>query len=334
MADEIPFIPPIPEGLRDAAQTGKLIPFVGAGASRLAGCPSWSELADRALASFVEQGKFTYGQLDQIRHLNPRVRLSIALGLQKEHGVSIKFDKIICPSGRYDNEIGRRLYGSLAKLGKTFVTTNYDAWLDEYIVDTRPTTAALGQQETAPETIVRRKVYDRVDQFIPANLSQPQAVFHLHGSLREPGEMILTTRNYVQRYASDRHADDPARENRTLTFLEHLFGEKTVLFVGYGLDELEILEYVIQKAKRVGSGKETEAKHFMLQGFYSHEYQLMLSLRNYYRNECGIQLLPFLRDQRDFRQLLEVLEKFADEVPAADPMHLQKLIEMEALLAE
>ena len=44
MIEEIPL--PIPSGLRGAAQRGTLIPFVGAGASRLAGCTGWVDLAD------------------------------------------------------------------------------------------------------------------------------------------------------------------------------------------------------------------------------------------------------------------------------------------------
>jgi SIR2-like domain len=59
----------------------------------------------------------------------------------------------------------------------------------------------------------------------------------------------MTTREYITRYRNDRFDSDAARENRTLTFLDHLFANKTVLFVGYGLEDLEILEYVIQKAR-------------------------------------------------------------------------------------
>src|SRR5260370_7124302 len=75
-------IPDPPKALREAALRGTLIPFVGAGASRIAGCPNWSEFADGALRFFVEQGKFSHGQLAQISHLNPRVKLSIARGFR------------------------------------------------------------------------------------------------------------------------------------------------------------------------------------------------------------------------------------------------------------
>jgi hypothetical protein len=62
-------IPEPPKGLREAALKGTLIPFVGAGASRIAGCPNWSEFADGALRFFVEKAKFSHGQLAQISHL-------------------------------------------------------------------------------------------------------------------------------------------------------------------------------------------------------------------------------------------------------------------------
>src|SRR2546430_7545257 len=42
MATKLLPIPDIPQGLREAALRGNLIPFIGAGASILAGCPGWN----------------------------------------------------------------------------------------------------------------------------------------------------------------------------------------------------------------------------------------------------------------------------------------------------
>jgi hypothetical protein len=143
--------------------------------------------------------------------------------------------------------------------------------------------------------------------------------------------MVITTRDYITRYANDRTEADADRENRTLTFLSHLFANKTVLFVGYGLEDLEILEYVIQKARMLSPEGEAEARHFMLQGYFSHQSELMRSLTQYYR-QCDIQLLPFQRDQKDWVQLIDVLEHFASALPAAAPLDLQIQAEMEELL--
>lgn len=219
----------------------------------------------------------------------------------------------------------------MSQLGKTFVTTNYDEWLDEEISTSDLRIDAATNPSVAPEQ-KSRNVYHRVEDLTAANLNQPNTVIHLHGSLLDSDGMVLTTQDYVRHYANDRISGDPAQENRVLTFLENLFKQKTVLFVGYGLEELEILEYVILKARRIRTSGQLEAKHFLLQGFFSHEKSLMRSLKQYYLRECGIQLIPFLRDQRDWDQLLEVLKEFARLAPASAPMYLQEFKEMGDLL--
>jgi len=57
-----------------------------------------------------------------------------------------------------------------------------------------------------------------------------------------------------------------------------------------------------------------------------------VSLKRYYLEECGIQLIPFLRDQKDWDQLLDVMEEFAQKAPAEDVIQLQEFGDMEALL--
>ena len=89
MSKEIPPFPPIPQGMRDAALRGTLVPFVGAGASVLGGGPTWGKLADDALAACIKAEKFNHGQHEQIRHLGRRMKLSIARAIEAEHGLRI-----------------------------------------------------------------------------------------------------------------------------------------------------------------------------------------------------------------------------------------------------
>ncbi|GLR95659.1 MULTISPECIES: SIR2 family NAD-dependent protein deacylase [Bradyrhizobium] len=169
------------------------------------------------------------------------MKLSIARAVEAEHGLKINYDGLINPiNGYQNNDVGQRVYRSLGKLSRTFVTTNYDAWLDMEIPDV-PLSVSEGQsaQDRTFAPRVRRRIV-QVEEFTPANLNQPDCVFHLHGSLSDPSSMVMTTRDYIRRYANDRGTDDPIRENRTLTFLEALFRNKTVLFVGYGLEDLEM----------------------------------------------------------------------------------------------
>jgi SIR2-like domain len=318
MATDLLPIPAVPDGLREAAVIGRVIPFIGAGASRLAGCPGWPAFADGALRQLVDKGKFTYSQLDQIKHLSPRVKLSIAITLAE---APIDFDALLHPTARANQRNGQRLYKSLFALGNVFVTTNYDRWLDERIAEQLPGTAPVASPSTPSSATSMHSVYS-INDFLPAVLTQPNTVVHLHGSVADPKSMILTTSDYIKRYANDHRTGDAGLENRALTFLEHLFGNYTVLFIGYGLEELEILEYVVLKARPQTDTNHNEARHFLLQGFFSHEAALRHHMETYYMRECGIQLIPFLRDQKDHEQLLEVLDNFAQRIPASAPLVL------------
>ena len=170
MSADIPLIPDVPDSLREAAQVGTLIPFVGAGVSALAGCPTWDDFANAALNVFVQRDHFNHAQLDQIKHLNPRVKLSIALALQSTTDISIDFHQLLHRDAGNDHPDGRLIYSHLSRLGKTFVTTNYDEWLDydlsEHSVDLTGASAQIAQSPPAPRT-----VYYNPHDLTPASLN-------------------------------------------------------------------------------------------------------------------------------------------------------------------
>ena len=69
------------------------------------------------------------------------------------------------------------------ELGKTFVTTNYDDWLDTTIGAPALTTVPnAGSATTSP---IRQKstVIYKVEELTTDNLERQNTVFHLHGSL-------------------------------------------------------------------------------------------------------------------------------------------------------
>lgn len=325
MNSEIPLLPSIPERLRIAASAGNLVPFVGAGVSAIGGIPNWAAFATSALHHFVGRGKITPAQFDQLSHLSPRVKLAIATALEKEHNISIDFSALLRPPTGLKKEAGDKVYAGLAKLGSTFVTTNYDEWLD-----TMPAPMKLGEQTSATTASNREVVYRLTDLNLEM-LSTPNAVLHIHGSVRDRASMVLTTSDYLDRYRGHRIGGE-GRENPFLTVLETLFKQKCVLFVGYGLEELEVLEYVVQKSRHSPKTEGLGSSHFILQGFFSHQVELKRSLESYYLNECGITLLPYSRDEKDWDQLIDVIESFSMQIPASSPLGLQERMEMQGLL--
>lgn len=327
---DLALIPEPPEGLRESALRGNLVLFIGAGASRLAGCPGWDEFANGALQQLIEKGQLTYSQFEQIRGLSPRIKLSIARNIGIDTSTTISYDDLL-PTPKQPHAKGKRLYASLFKLGRIFVTTNYDRWLDERIIEATITATPADTARTP--TPNKMRVIHKVNDFLPAALMQPNTVIHLHGSVIDPVGMVLTTRHYVERYANDHRTGDPSTENPTLTFLEDLFANYTVLFIGYGLEELELLEYVILKA-REQRRDENEIRHYLVQGFFSHEQTVCRSMKQYYRRECGIQLVPFLRDQKNHDQLIDVLEHFSKQMPAKEALLLERGQQLENLAGE
>jgi len=295
---------------------------------------------------FVTVGKLSYGKYDQLTKIHllldganapaihPRVQLSIALRLQQATGIAIPFEQILHPGSGLKNPDGRKIYSDVCKLAHALVTTNYDKWPDfNFIVPELAVgpDAGMAQADKAPAVDEERiYIYDR-KKFLPASLVAG-SVMHLHGSVRDPRTMVLAQRDYLMLYANDRNFKEPSEENLVLTFLHHLFLRRTVLFMGYGAEEMETLEYVISKS-RYAHGASPEEKHYMLQGFEPGQVDRYEVMRDYYA-ELGIVVLPFLVDYRSngWKQLGAVIEHFASEMPASTPMVAQGLKDMESFL--
>jgi SIR2-like protein len=327
---EIKPLPDIPELLRNSSQMGNLVLFVGAGVSRIAGCPGWIKMADMALGQMVAANGLSHAEVEQLDRYTPRVKIAVAERAAKDRGLAIDYKRIFEPNGRFEPVgKGRRVYAALGGISNRFVTTNYDRWLDFNLVhlDGSEGIPDKGGTEAFGEP---RKVLINPKEFSAVDFEEPNTVMHLHGSVSKPSSMILTTRDYLRHYANDRGALEAGGENCVLSFLEYLFNAKVVLFVGYGLEELEILEYVVQKTHSA-SPDGSEVKHFMLQGFFSFQKDLAGQLQKYFRHECGIGMLPFQRDKENYDQLINVLEEFAVQIPSRDPAVLQKLANMETL---
>lgn len=105
-----------------------------------------------------------------------------------------------------------------------------------------------------------------------------------------------------------------------------------MLFIGYGLSELEIPEYVIQKGLEKRPKTDESFRHYILQGFFSHELGLAKNLEKYY-SRFGIGLIPFQRDEHNYEQLIEVIDYLTQEIPPGRLLATRKLLDMEELLS-
>lgn len=290
-APELREIPELPDEIVQAGLNGELVLFVGAGASILLGLPSWADLATGALLSLQKKRLLNFSEIEQLRTLEAKKQLSIAklIAAENEH----ELDLISYFEGKSE---GTSIYKSINDIGCVCVTTNYDELLAPRYLD-------VDDGSKTPAT-VKRICHKR--DFLAKHLDEPGTVIHLHGEISHPETMIVTTKDYLEHY------DDSNVQH----FLGELFASKTVLFIGYGLEETEILEYIL---RRGGIKTTADRRRFVVQGYFRSQIPLYENLHCYYEKSFGVHVIGFVRDHEDYRQQETLLRDWAQRIKIKRP---------------
>lgn len=284
-------IPKLPEEIIQAGLNGDLVLFVGAGISKLVGLPSWGELAFAVLEQLRNFQLLNYSELDHLSQLDPKKQLSIAKLIASEN--DCKLDLIAPFQGQAE---GNTIYRSINDIGCTCVTTNYDELLCPSFIETK-------DGSTTPHPV--KRFFEKKD-FFSSKLNEPGTVLHLHGSISEPKQMVLTTEDYLLHY------DDENVKH----FLKELFSKKTVFFIGYGLEETELLEHIVRRGQMK---PRSERRWFTLQGFFQSQKPLYENLHHYYLNSFGIHLIGFIRDYENYNQQERIFKDWAGQIEVRKP---------------
>ena len=302
-------VPELPDELKDAARDGNLVLFIGAGVSMLAGYPSWNEFAHSALKDLCKKEKINYEELDQLKKLNdPKKQLSIAKIIAENAGIQLAFNNYVLR-----NENKSRIYDYINSINAVCVTTNYDHEL-------QAKEQLLGRDELTPSSVNR---ISDPEKFTTVDLNKPGIIIHLHGDISDPSKMIVTTSDYLSHY-----------ENPDVNhLLERLFRKHTVLFIGSGFEEMEILEHVFRKTKNAPK-RASKKGRFLLQPFLSNEKSSYELLQMYYKKSFDVDLIGYLRDKKDFFQLEDIMEIWATNLNVKDLHYLDKIDEMDEILSD
>lgn len=282
--DSIPDIPEIEEKIIDAVNDRKLAVFIGAGVSRLCGCVGWQSLA-KELITFCHNSKIiNYRAFTHlIEQSNNRKKITIAKHLLCESGKKEDFYEIMESSLLYKKkEKSLDIYRDLLTFKSVLLTTNSDDLIHR----------VLPRKEN---------IFVSPESFLKDNLSVGN-LFHLHGFIEDRDSLIYTLRDYIELYGNE----------KVKNFLKDVFKKYTVLFVGYGLEELELLEYVLsQNASDID-----EIKHYVLRGYLRGEESLLQHDSIFYGN-LGVGILPFAKDDNGHEQLSNVVKDWAKYINTA-----------------
>lgn len=308
MSDEPNYTPD--QVLKDAAKHGELVVFVGAGASMLCGSPDWRGFASQVVGELERAGGLSFLEAEQLRGLgDSRRTLSIAMALAKEQSIAIDFDSILHPAK--PTAIGSELYELLSRLRPVFVTTNYDKWLDYAGPEELSKGVRVGGEAEPTKWPSRKPKYYLREHLSSALLTERGAVVHLHGSYTDPSSMVVSLKDYIEHYA------DP----RVQAFLSAMFKNHTVLFVGYGLAELEVLDHIIRSNESLRT-KTAEPRHFLLYAHRSTESVQTRFIEHFFRDQCGVCVVPYCIDAKGYREVVDVFKGWNSELDVRDPTTL------------
>jgi len=258
-------IPEVPQEIIDAVNDKNLLVFIGAGVSRIVGGPSWEILAQKLIGACYGDGedKISYFECEEVKKNNPKKIISIAKRILGNSQYREKVKEFLKPDSRKTEEYP--IYDYIYRLRATYLTTNVDDIFDSKF---------------------RTETHLKLHPFgMKADSIQPLMLCHVHGSINSPDTLILTVAEYLEHYSDKPWVDD---------LLVPLFKNNVVLFIGYGMEETEILENIIRKSKSILS---QAFKKFILLPFYSANQNVFRHEKNFYQ-EMNVEAIGYSIDKK------------------------------------
>lgn len=292
-----------------ALNSGKLIIFVGAGMSVHLGLPSWRDFALRYLEMIYSNSNMTlmnFKTKESLKAEETKKLLSLCeyigknnlLDKQREEYYKKWFET------NKSKVIDGRLYEKLYRLNAIYLTTNYDNALD-LIAEDGPFVRDEGDESRTPE-VGSKKVFFDINEF-NKEILKPQNVIHVHGSVSDIKSMIISYGDYIKRYGINGNLHDEKRDIYS-DFMSQIFSQKdfVVLFMGYGLEEIEILQFLFE-----GTIKDSKSycnNRYLILPCFSDDYLKISFFSDYYKNNFGVSVIPCNMSEKGYNVLEDVLD--------------------------
>ncbi len=270
-------IPLLPEKLRQAKEENRLAVFIGAGVSRLLGCMGWDQLAENLIETCRKEDLINFFESKRLgQNRSQKQIISTCFEVLKNGSKLDKFydelDKSLTPSDEYLKKGRKRnIYDDLFEIGDVFFTTNADMLMHRKFKN--------------------GKVIYGEDKLVKDNIKSGN-LYHIHGYKKCRKSLVFTVEQYINRYRKDSEFNN---------FLRNVFDKYTVLFVGYGLNEMELLEHVFNSDSSM-----KEIRHYILNPFYKHETNI-INYENMYFSKLGIECIPYFFDELGYGFLKDVV---------------------------
>ncbi|WP_196048581.1 SIR2 family protein [Clostridium saudiense] len=310
--------------------------FIGSGFSKNLGLPTWEEFAYLHLDILKENGKINFETYELLRKDNFRTVISMTkhiilkdeklkselykkywevfkIDYTKEFQYNPNVEFLKLTEGNIEEYIKNRekvkkldkvkdksnIFYQVYNLNMINVTTNYDDILD-----------ILSEEDftefNAGPTIPRKKENcifyseEHFNEIINGSRTIKRGdIYHIHGSINDIPNMIVSNEDYIKRYWTG--------DNSFKSFLKQIFDNYNVLFLGYSLQELEIINYLFEGEK--GTLDKTDKRRILLLDYFDYEKSRVTFLNDYYESNYGIKLCPYSKSKNGFKVLVDVINQ-------------------------
>lgn len=302
--------------LSGALKSGKLIIFVGAGMSVHLNVPGWREFALKYLDLIYENRNLTlmnYKTKESLKYEDTKKILSICKFVSQQKMSSEKLNNAYKKwfTVTMDKVKEKKLYEKLYNMNAIYITTNYDNALDllaqQKIIG--ELTTEDSEENNKIEESERGQVYYNPEEF-SEDILKIGNVIHIHGSISEPDTMVISYEDYIKKYGLNNSNDNKKLIQRKYSdFLSKIFnGDYVIMFIGYGLEEFEILQYMFDDELKNKTANEYYKNRYLLLPCYCDDYYKINYIANYYEKYYGMNVIPYDITEKGYEKLDEVLD--------------------------
>ena len=298
----------------NAIKNKKLTIFVGAGFSKLCGLPLWYDLGISLLDFCVKNEDYDFTAKDKELLLSSvkdsRELVTIASNIIGKKNKDAFYSQVIRKLTIENDSLSdteRKNYETLPlivkNLANTIITTNADSLIDD--------------QFDGESAILYTE--NDINKF---DVKETKQIFHIHGSIKKPDDMVFSTVDYLKRY----------NLNNFSSKIKKIFNnpdpDSVILIIGYSLSELQLLDLIVKNDAL--PTEEREKKTFLINGYYSYQENVFEAEREYYKT-YGISLLSYCKDLKGYQGLADALieiKNMADAISAKEINQTKKVLSL------
>ena len=270
---------PIPKEIIDSLRRKKLAFFIGAGVSRIIGCKGWEDFAS-SLLNECKKRKYInyleYESLKQEKDLKKIITIVHSIFVEKKE--KEKFIELFKDSLKFDTDLKKEydIYSLLKRFEAVYVTTNADSHFDSFFIEN-----------------------NLIYTFNENTQIEQGKLYHIHGMESHPESLVFTIEQYLEKY----------NDKNFRNFLIKLFKDYLIVFIGYGLGEYEVLDFLFEKTY---NKTENEFENFFVKAYFSSEEYMLKHERRYF-DIFGIHIVGYEKDKVGFAELYKLLESWERE---------------------